>query len=228
MQNLASLQKKLGFSFKNLDLLKLALTHASWGHERKLKLPHNERLEFLGDAVLSLVTTEYLYQQFPEMPEGHLTKIRSHLVSRPALVSIATELGLGELLLLGAAETANGGRIRASNLANACEAIIGAVFLDAGYNAAREVATQFVKQRLETMGEGPEPDNAKGILQERLHAVGKQAVYRITTEEGPPHKKQFEACVEIDGKVFGTGSGSTKKQAEMRAALMTLAKLDKS
>jgi ribonuclease-3 len=218
---------KLPYSFRDPSFLELALTHASKGHEQKQRLPHNERLEFLGDAVLQLVISEHLYHLYPDIAEGRLTKIRSHLVNRSALVEMAQVLGLGPHLLLGKSEATQGGHARASNLANAFEAVIGAIFLDGGYAAAKTFVTQQIEFRLKTISDNPEPDNAKGVLQEKLHAAGKQAIYRITSETGPAHQKEFQASVEIDGLVTGTGAGATKKEAETRAAAVALETLEK-
>lgn len=222
------LESQMGYAFRDAALLELALTHPSRGHERKRRAPHNERLEFLGDAVLELVISEHLYRLFPDVAEGRLTKVRSHLVSRPALVELAAALNVGAHLLLGKAEESHGGRHRASNLANVMEAVIGAIFLDGGYDAARAFVIRLVEPRLGEVGDNPEPTNAKGLLQEKLHAIGEQAVYRIMSETGPSHRRQFEAAVEVRGKVLGSGAGTTKKEAETRAATAALAVLSTS
>ncbi len=213
---------KINYTFRDPQLLKLALTHSSWGHEQKKRVPHNERLEFLGDAVLALIVSDHLYHLYPDTPEGGLTKIRAHLVNRSALIKMAKVLDLGQHLLLGQAEAAHGGRERPSNLANAIEAIIGALFLDGGFEAARTFVIQRIDSRLREISDNPEPENAKGILQEKLHALGLEAVYRIISEEGPPHQKEFCAVVEMDGQICGTGKGLTKKTAEMQAAQVAL------
>ncbi len=220
-------ESRLGYTFQNPELLQLALTHASWAHEQKKRLPHNERLEFLGDAVLELATSEHLFRALSNMEEGRLTKIRAHLVNRSALVEMAEALDLGSHLVLGEAEALQGGRERPSNLANAMEALIGAIFLDGGYQPAQAFVIPLIECRLKEMNDNPEPENAKGILQEKLHAVGRQAVYRIISEMGPPHRKEFKATVEIDGQIVGTGVGPTKKEAEMQAAGVALEHLGK-
>lgn len=220
-----SLEQTLGYHFRQPNLLTLALTHSSWGHEKKQRLPHNERLEFLGDAVLQLVISHYLFKRHPELPEGRLTKIRSHLVSRAGLLVMAKSLNLGSYLLLGEAEQKQGGRDRASNLANAMEAVLGAIFLDSGYEAAYQVTTRLISPRLDEIQAHPEPANAKGILQEKLHTMGKKATYHIISEKGPAHQKEFHASVEIDGETLGEGKGSTKKIAETEAALIALQRL---
>jgi len=219
------LETRLGYIFRNPDLLELALTHSSKAHEQKRRLPHNERLEFLGDAVLELVTADYLYHLLPDVEEGRLTKIRAHLVNRSALAEMARSLDLGDDLLLGQAEAKHGGRDRPSTLSNAVEAIVGAVFLDGGYGAARALAVRLIEPRLRRLSDNPEPDNAKGFLQERLHGLDKKASYRIVSESGPPHEREFQATVTVEGEVIGTGVGRTKKEAETRAAMAALAVL---
>ncbi len=216
------LESKLKYTFRDPILLKLALTHSSWGHEQKKKLPHNERLEFLGDAVLELVISEHLYRLYPDTPEGWLTKVRAHFVNRSSLVKIAKSLDLGSHLVLGEAEVAQGGRERASNLANVMEAIIGAIFLDSDYVTVREFVVRQIQPRLKEISDNPEPENAKGVLQEKLHISGEKAIYRIVSEVGPPHQKEFQATVEVNGQVFGTGTGHTKKEAETQAATVAL------
>lgn len=217
-----SFEEKLQYTFRNPALLELALTHPSLGHERSQRVPHNERLEFLGDAVLALAISAHLYAIYPDIAEGHLTKMRAHLVNRSALVEMAVVLGLGEHLRLGEAEISQGGRQRVSNLANAFEAVIGAIFLDAGYETARAFVLRHVGPRLDHLTDNPEPENAKGLLQEKLHLIGKVPQYRIMSEKGPDHRKEFEAVVELEGKILGSGCGSTKKDAEMRAAAVAL------
>ena len=219
------LESQLGYTFRRPELLKLALTHASWGHEQRKQLAHNERLEFLGDAVLQMIVSEYLYHLDTHAAEGRLTKIRAHLVNRSSLVEMAKRLDLGTHLLLGKAEATQGGRKRASNLANAMEAVIGAVFLDGGFEAARALIIHRIKSRLEEVATNPEPENAKGILQEKLHTSGRQAVYQIVSEKGPPHRREFQAAVTVGGRALGRGTGTTKKEAEMRAAMAALAAL---
>lgn len=218
-------EQRLGYRFKNPELLKLALTHASFGHEKNQRLPHNERLEFLGDSVLELVTSEYLFHSFSDLPEGQLTKMRSHLVNRSALVDMANKLQIGGELVMGDSEISNGGRERESNLANAMEAVIGAIFLDAGFEVVRQFVIEHIRERVSQIGENVEPHNAKGSLQEKLHASAEQATYRIVEEKGPPHRKEFHATVEFRGKIYGSGIGKTKKDAETQAAIAALNRL---
>jgi ribonuclease III len=217
-----SLESKIGYTFHNPVLVKLAVTHASYGHEKREKLPHNERLEFLGDAVLQLIISEYLYQRYPMGTEGRLTKMRAHLVNRTSLVEMAKAIQLGSHLLLGQSEEAHGGRERVSNLANAMEALIGAIFLDAGYPRARDFVIQQLQGRLGVLKEDVEAENPKGLLQEKLHAIGDTPIYHIVSETGPSHQKEFKASVEINGEIFGNGMGSTKKEAEIQAAKAAL------
>jgi len=222
---LSELSSKLGYPFRNPALLELALTHPSFSHESRIRgasRPHNERLEFLGDAVLELAITEHLYHLSPDANEGRLTKIRAHLANRSALQEIAESLDLGRHLRLGEAEAAHGGRQRPSSLANVVEAIIGAMFLDGGYEPARAFVVRHIEPRLKQIAGNPEPENAKGILQEKLHAIGKNPVYRLLAETGPAHQKQFESAVEVEGRTLGTGKGGTKKEAEMCAAMAAL------
>lgn len=211
-----------GYLFRRPELLDLALTHSSFTHGTPQAGQHNERLEFLGDAILQAVVTEHLFLLHGERNEGWLTKARAHLVNRAALHELAGELGLGNLLRLGKAEERQGGRRRPSNLANAVEAVIGAVFLDGGYEAARRFVLDYVEGRVRQIPSDPEPENLKGALQERLHASGQTPAYRIVSESGPAHAKTFESEVSVDGRVLGRGRGATKKEAESRAAAEAL------
>lgn len=211
-----------GYLFRRPELLDLALTHSSFTHGTPWAGRHNERLEFLGDAILQAVVTEHLFLLHGERDEGWLTKARAHLVNRAALHELAGELGLGNLLRLGKAEERQGGRRRPSNLANAVEAVIGAVFLDGGYEAARRFVLDYVEGRMRRLPSDPEPENLKGALQERLHASKRTPVYRIVSESGPAHAKVFESEVSVEGRVLGRGRGATKKEAESRAAAEAL------
>lgn len=212
-------ESALGVKFKSSKLLKQAVTHASVGYEEGKKIAHNERLEFLGDAVLGLVISRLLYDKFPAAAEGRLTKMRSHLANRAALLQMAEDLELGKYIVLGSGEEQSGGRSRPSNLANAMEAVIGAVYMDRGLAKAEALVTRLLSSRLKEVLENPEPMNAKGFLQEKLQAKGSELpVYRITSLAGPDHQRQFEAVVEWGGKQIGRGIGSSKKSAEQKAA----------
>ena len=215
-----------GYHFRRPELLELALTHSSFNHGSPKAGQHNERLEFLGDAILQAVVTEHLFLLHGKRDEGWLTKARAHLVNRTALHELAGELMLGDILHMGRAEERQGGRKRPSNLANAVEAVIGAVFLDGGYEAARRFVLDYVEGRVRHLPADPEPENLKGTLQERLHAGGRTPVYRIVSESGPAHARVFESEVFVGGQSMGRGRGATKKEAESRAAEEALRSLE--
>ena len=225
--HLQRLQKTIDYEFKNSDLLVEAITHPSIAHERgKESSAHNQRLEFLGDAVLQLVLTDRIYKLYPDLPEGKLTQIRAHLANRHTLFQRALAIDLGARLMLGKGEEASGGRERLSNLADAYEALLGAVYLDGGVRAARKfILTQFVDEFANIKQTTPR-QNPKGRLQELLQAHSPSGpVYRVVHESGPDHSKYFEAVVEWEGREIGRGNGSSKKQAETVAAESALAAL---
>ena len=214
------LQNIIGHEFKNPELLVEALTHPSIAHERGNETnPHNQRLEFLGDAVLQLVLTDRIYRLYPSLPEGKLTHIRAHLANRNTLFQRAQAIDLGSHLMLGRGEEASGGRQRLSNLADAYEALLGAVYLDGGLRAARKcILAQFADEFLNLKQTSPR-QNPKGRLQELLQAHSSSGpIYRVVHESGPDHSKYFEVVVEWEGKEIGRGNGSSKKQAETVAA----------
>lgn len=214
-----ALAEKLGYQFQDQDLLVQALTHPSIAAEQRDVVADNQRLEFLGDAVLQVILTEHLYLILPDEAEGRLTKTRASLVSRRALAECAERLGLGAYLRLGKGEEANGGRGRESNLADAFEALMGAVYLDGGITAASEVTMRVMEVDLQEAIEGDDTSNPKGRLQEVLQALRRESPsYRILAEEGPDHLKQFKAEVIWCGKSLGEGHGSSKKNAETAAA----------
>ena len=214
-----ALAEKLGYQFHDQDLLVQSLTHPSIAAEQRDVVADNQRLEFLGDAVLQVILTERLYLILPDEAEGRLTKTRASLVSRRALAECAERLGLGAYLRLGKGEEANGGRGRESNLADAFEALMGAVYLDGGITAASEVTMRVMEVDLQEALEGDDTSNPKGRLQEVLQALRRESPsYRILAEEGPDHLKQFKAEVIWCGKSLGEGHGSTKKNAETAAA----------
>ena len=221
------LQKVIGHEFKNFDLLVEALTHPSIAHERGSECNHhNQRLEFLGDAVLQLVLTDRIYKLYPDLPEGKLTQIRAHLANRHTLFQRAQAIDLGSHLMLGKGEEASGGRARLSNLADAYEALLGAIYLDGGLRAARKfIFTQFADEFLNIKQTTPR-QNPKGRLQELLQAHSANGPsYRVVNESGPDHSKYFEVVVEWEGREIGRGNGSSKKQAETVAADVALAAL---
>jgi ribonuclease-3 len=226
--DLELLQQRLGHNFGDTNLLRQALTHASFGHEKRQKLPDNQRLEFLGDAVLQLVVTGELYRRFPELTEGQLTVLRARLVNRHHLQSIAVELGLGDHLILGRGEENSQGRQRGSILADAAEAVFGAVYLEVGWDGARAIILRLMEASLaEVSADGDAAEaNPKGSLQEKLQADGEHPpIYRCVAESGPAHARVYEVVVEWQGKELGRGQGASKKEAETRAAQAALSAL---
>jgi ribonuclease-3 len=220
-----SIEVKLAYKFRNPLLLAEALTHPSLAYESQKAHFDNQRLEFLGDAVLQLVLTEHLFRQFPDSPEGRMTKLRAQLVSRQALAQFATKLGLGHYILLGKGEEASGGRKRSSTLADALEALVGAIYLDSGYNSARDLVLRLFQEGIGTVAQSNEDGNPKGSLQEILQSLGQEAPrYVITGESGPDHRKVFHAQVSWRDVVLAQGRGKSKKEAEIRAALEALRK----
>lgn len=219
------LRKTIGHEFKNPELLSEALTHPSLSHENgKHAMPHNQRLEFLGDAVLQLILTDRIYKLHPDLPEGNLTQLRAHLANRHALHRRARAIELGRYLMLGKGEEASGGRERLSNLADAYEALIGAVYLDGGVRAARKFLLAQFADEFKNLKQSSPRQNPKGRLQELLQARSpSNPIYRLVHESGPDHSKLFEAVVEWENKVIGRGNGSSKKQAEVAAADAALA-----
>lgn len=214
-----SLEEVISYQFGNASLLQEALTHPSMAYESHKPRPDNQRLEFLGDAVIQLVLTERLYKMFPDFTEGQMTKLRARLVSRAALRKFAAGINLGDYIMMGKGEEASGGRHRASTLADAFESVMGAVYLDGGLEAARATIERLCKTWLEQVAESPEEKNPKGQLQEELQALAPESpVYNVLDEAGPDHQKKFSVCVEWMGTVLGEGHGSSKKDAEIMAA----------
>jgi ribonuclease-3 len=213
------LEERIGFKFRNSLLLAEALTHPSLGHETQERHFDNQRLEFLGDAVLQLVITEHLFRHFGGEPEGKLTKLRSRLVSRETLRAHAAALDLGRHLLMGRGEEASGGRERASTLADAFEALIGAIYLDSNFAEARKFILAQAQPDLESIAQEPIDINPKGELQELLQAISPTSpVYETISESGPEHDKTFVVRAMWEGNELGQGSGRSKKQAETAAA----------
>jgi ribonuclease-3 len=225
--HLVKLQKTIGYEFKNPDLLTEALTHPSIAHERGSESNHhNQRQEFLGDAVLQLVVTDRIYKLYPDLPEGKLTQIRAHLANRHTLYHRALAIELGKHLMLGKGEESSGGRERLSNLADAYEALLGSIYLDGGVRAARKFIFAQFADEFKNIKQTTPRQNPKGRLQELLQAHSpKGPIYRVVHESGPDHSKHFEAVVEWEGRQIGRGNGSSKKQAETVAAEAALAAL---
>ena len=222
----SGLQQQLGYAFRQPSLLRLALTHPSVAHEQGLPIETNQRLEFLGDAVLQLVLTRELYQKFPMFGEGPLTKARAKLVNRRSLAERAKQLGLGQHLIVSRGEALSGGRDRPSALADTFEALLGAIFLDGGFEAAGDF---ILRQFLGAVGElnvNPIIENPKGELQELLQAVSPEAPrYHVASVTGPDHDRLFECTVHHGGQELARGQGKSKKAAESAAALAALAHL---
>jgi ribonuclease-3 len=215
--NLETLESKIGYHFQDRKLLIQALTHSSYANEKKLgKKGCNERLEFLGDAVLELVSSEFLYNKYPDIPEGELTKKRASMVCEPSLAYCAREFGLPQYLLLGRGEDLTGGRNRDSIVSDATEALLGAIYLDGGFANAKEFVSKFI---LNDMEHKQLFYDSKTILQEIVQENFSQGLeYRLVKEEGPDHNKSFTVIVLINGQEMGQGSGHTKKAAEQAAA----------
>ncbi len=222
---LREIERRLGYRFRDRELLALALTHRSYANEQGLE-GHYERLEFLGDAVLELVTADWLYRRNPEGSEGDLSKTKSFLVSEPVLAGLGEELGLGAAMRLGVGEERSGGREKPSLLADAVEAVLGAMYLDGGLDVARTAVVRLLG-RVEQEDAGSLPADAKSALQERLQGDGRPLPrYRLVASDGPDHARTFTIEVEIEGERLGVGSGGSKKTAEQQAAREALERLD--
>ncbi|HVO56527.1 MAG TPA: ribonuclease III [Dongiaceae bacterium] len=234
------LQERLGYRFGNAALLATALTHSSAvpelraaeesaGRDPKL-VQDNERLEFLGDAVLDLLASEFLLRNYPSWSEGQLSRSRAHLVNARALQECAVRLGIGEFLRLGRGEEKTGGREKAAIIADALEAVVGAIFLDSGLEASRELLQRVLFERaVESGGLHIADSDRKSALQEFLQGRGMPpAEYRLAGEDGPDHRKMFHVEVWSSGERLATGDGSTKKEAEQMAARMALQRLEAS
>ena len=221
---LEELQGKIGYRFQNTDLLKQALTHSSFANEQKInKLKDYERLEFLGDAVLELVSSEFLFRENPQMPEGQLTKRRASMVCEPALAYCAKDIDLGSYILLGRGEEYTGGRYRSSITSDVMEAIIGAIFLDGGIENAKKHIYRFILSDLENKILFLD---SKTILQEEIQKKkDAQLRYELIGESGPDHNKQFTVDAYLNDVLIGSGTGRTKKAAEQQAAYEALLKM---
>lgn len=225
---LNELSERLGVCFHDWGLLDQALTHTSYANESKntKKLQHNERLEFLGDAVLELATSTYLFAHFPNLPEGELTKARASVVCEPALYRRAKELDLGKYLLLGHGERVSGGDKRPSILADAFEAVIGAIYLDLGWEKARDYVLEQLKVELVEVDSGHNIKDYKTMLQEKVQRhPGQKIIYELLSATGPDHDKIFETAVRINGLAYGVGKGHSKKESEQQAAKQALEKV---
>ena len=225
---LEALQARLGYLFRDENRLRLALTHPSVAHEQGMSVQHNQRLEFLGDAVLQLVLTSELYEKFPAMGEGPLTKARAQMVNRRTLANRGRRLGLGEHLILSRGEDSSGGRERPSALADTFEALLGAIFLDGGFDAARDFILRQFREEFGEMEVIPNLENPKGELQEILQSSSTEAPqYQLESVSGPDHDRLFESAVFHRGVELGRGKGKSKKDSESQAALAALEQLQR-
>lgn len=218
------LEEKLGYTFRDRSLLENALTHSSYANENKaLGLQSNERLEFLGDSVLGMVTADYLFRTHPDLPEGDLTRTRAALVCEGSLVEVAHRLELGSYLKLGKGEDAGGGRERPSIVADAVEAVLAAVYLDGGIGSARKIIQKFILDREEEKGGSRDYKTALQELVQR--ESGQVLTYRLIGSIGPDHAKIFQVEVDLNGESVGAGEGHSKKEAEQNAARAAIEKL---
>ncbi len=219
--NIEETEQRIGYTFKDSSLLKTALTHSSFAQHQ----PNNERLEFLGDAVLELVISEYLFKSF-SLSEGKMTRLRANIVCSESLAKAASALGLGEELRLGKGELHSGGRTRRSNLANVFEAVIGAIFLDSNFETVREVILRLLQDNIILAKQGRLVKDYKTELQERVQQKpGRTIEYKDAEVVGPEHDQIFTAKLIIDGKAVSEGRGKTKKEAQQEAAKEALANI---
>ncbi|MFZ5352600.1 MAG: ribonuclease III [Bacillota bacterium] len=216
---LKQVQEKIGYSFKDLSLLNTALTHSSYSGSKTEELEHNERLEFLGDSILNMTISLYLYKKCKDMPEGMLTRTRAAIVCEQSLHAASESINIGEYLLMSRGEENTGGRKRASILADAFEALIAAVFIDGGINKARAFVIDALKDTIEASISNKVITDYKSFLQEHVqkYSLGK-LIYQLLDEKGPDHDKIFEMALYLDEKLLGSGSGRSKKDAQQAAA----------
>ena len=223
MADLKEFQEKIGYRFSNEALIRQALTHSSFANEKRMKkLSDNERLEFLGDAVLEIVSSEFLFDNYPNKPEGELTKLRASIVCEPTLAMCTNEIELGKYIFLGKGEDQTGGRQRKSILSDALEAVIGAIYIDGGFANAKEFIKKFILTDIEHKQLFYD---SKTILQEVVQGMHKSLKYVLTDESGPDHNKSFSVDLLIGDEVISSGTGHTKKAAEQEGAYKALIKL---
>lgn len=215
--NLVEIEQKIKYEFKDKELLKKALTHTSYAYEHGVE--SNEKLEFLGDSILEFVSSEYLYLNFPKLKEGEMTKVRATVVCESSLYKVAKNLGFGNYLYLGKSELATGGNDRQAILADSVEAVIAAIYIDGGLEPSKAFIIENLSQEIEIASKNVGQKDYKTVLQEKLQIHGDVKIeYIIINEKGPDHDKTFEAEVRCENKKLATGTGKTKKQAEMKAA----------
>ncbi len=226
MADLAVLQSSIGIVFNDVNLLKQALVHRSYLNETPEDLSSNERLEFLGDALIGLVVADYLYRRFPHLQEGDLTKVRAAVVCRENLADVADSLELGDYLYLGRGEDQGGGRKRERNLACAFEAVVGAVLLDKGYQAVAEMLLNLLRSSIDIAAEQLDVMDYKSKLQQLIQSQKQiTPTYRVTGAEGPDHQREYSVEVVAGGVAIGSGTGRSKQQAEKEAARVALKRL---
>lgn len=226
MVDLVEFQKEIGYEFSDTQLLRQALTHSSYANEKHMKkLSDNERLEFLGDAVLEIVSSDFLYHNYSNVPEGELTKLRASIVCEPTLAICTQQMNLGKYLYLGKGEDMTGGRTRKSILSDALEAVIGAIYLDGGFTNAKEFVLKYILTDIEHKKLFYD---SKTILQEEVQSKHEKLTYVMVSESGPDHNKSFTVEVQIGDKVISQGTGHTKKAAEQEAAYKALIILKKA
>ncbi len=223
-QNVSEVEKRIGYDFKQKELLKQAITHSSFINELKInKWDSYQRLEYLGDAVLELSISEYLFHNHPDMAEGKMSKLRASMVCEQSLAFCAKDIQLGEFILLGKGEESGGGRERNSIISDVFEAIVGAIYIDGGFDEAKKFVTKYV---LEDIGERQLFVDSKSILQEMVQAESQSKLqYKLIGERGPEHNKEFEVAVYIDNQCMATAIGHNKKDAEQKAAYSALKEL---
>lgn len=222
-QTLLRFEKLIGVHFNDIELLNTALTHTSYANEMDRQVPDNEKLEFLGDAVLELSSSTYLYNHFTDFSEGELTKTRASIVCQDTLSKLARKLNMGKIILLGHGEESNGGRERDSTLEDAFEAVIGAIYLDQGWEVARDYVIRQLAPEFENVKEGVNRSDYKTVLQEIIQKTPPSVLtYVEISVNGPDHNRIYEYAVDIDGKIYGRGIGKSKKSAEQMAAKETL------
>lgn len=228
INNISQLEDRIQYDFKDKEVISIAITHSSYANERKnKKLEYNERIEFLGDSVLSLVISEYLYKMYPNLPEGELTVTRAKIVCENSLSRCAADIGLGNYLMLGKGEELSGGRSKASVLSDAFEAVIGAIYIDGGFDTARGFILKYMENIIKSCVEGKLFYDFKTQLQEIVQQNGEQHIsYHVIDESGPDHNKAFVTEVRINDVISGQGKGRSKKESEQNAAKYALDKLN--
>ena len=219
--NLENLEKNIKYKFKNIELLKNALTHRSYAYEHNV--PSNEKLEFLGDSILEFVSSEYMYNKYTQLKEGEMTKVRATVVCEKSLYKVAILHNFSDFLYLGRSEIRTEGNKRPAILADSVEAIIAAIYIDGGLEQAKKFIIENLKDEIENATKNVGQKDYKTVLQEELQKNGDVLIqYKIIKENGPDHNKTFEAEVSLNGKILATGKGKSKKEAEMNAAKKAL------